>query len=382
MSLINKMLQDLDARGSRGTEGAAGGAGVDTVPSDVRPVSRPERRVPLPVVLVGALGAVSLAAGGYFALRFYQQRQAPAPQVAQVAARAPAAVVTEAVKPAAAPEPIQQPIQRPIQQQIQQQIQQPGPEPAPGQKQAEQASAPYVAPVAVPKSQPRAVPRSAGKAAAGKPPARTARATDARSPAPASAPNKAAADVRGSASAAYRRALDMLADGRVSDAIATLEQAVRQDPRHDGARQTLVGLLIEKGRHEEAMRHLQAALALDAGQPSMAMLLARLQIERGGNGIDTLMRTLPAAAGRPEYHAFLAGALARVQRHREAAEQYSAALRGSPDNAVWLMGLGIALQGDGREAEALAAYQRARAAGTLSAELQSFVERKIGQLSR
>ena len=129
------------------------------------------------------------------------------------------------------------------------------------------------------------------------------------------------------------------------------------------------------------MRLLEAGLALDARQPSMAALLARLQIERGGDGIDTLLRSLPAAAGKPDYHAFLAGALARAQRHREAAEQYGAALRLAPENAVWLMGLGLALQGDGRDGEALAAYQRASKAGTLSAELQAFVERKINGLT-
>jgi MSHA biogenesis protein MshN len=114
------------------------------------------------------------------------------------------------------------------------------------------------------------------------------------------------------------------------------------------------------------------------------MLLARLQIERGGSGIDTLTRTLPYA-GKGEvtadYHAFLAGALQREQRHREAAEQYQAALRGA-GNGVWWMGLGMSLQAEKRNAEALEAFQRARASGTLSPELLAFVERRLQQLAR
>jgi MSHA biogenesis protein MshN len=112
------------------------------------------------------------------------------------------------------------------------------------------------------------------------------------------------------------------------------------------------------------------------------MLLARLQIEHGESGIETLARTLPYAAGNGEYQALLAGALQRQQRHREAAEQYQAALRTQPQNPVWWMGLGISLQAEKRNAEALDAFRKAKASGTLSPELQGFVERKLGQLGR
>ena len=180
----------------------------------------------------------------------------------------------------------------------------------------------------------------------------------------------------------YRRALASLQEGRVGEAIAGLQQTLRMHPRHDAARQTLVGLLVENKRGDEAVTELQAALALDARQPALAMLLARLQIERGGNGIDTLLRTLPYASGHGEYHAFLAGALQRQNRHREAIDQYQDALRGAPENGVWWMGLGLSLQAEKRNAEAADAYRRARAAGTLSGELQGFVERKLQQVAR
>jgi MSHA biogenesis protein MshN len=111
------------------------------------------------------------------------------------------------------------------------------------------------------------------------------------------------------------------------------------------------------------------------------MLLARLQIERGWTGIETLQRTLPYATGNAEYHAFLAGALQRQQRHREAVEQYQAAVQAMPNNGVWLMGLGLSLQAEKRNDEALDAFRKARAAGNLTPELQAFVDRKFQQLS-
>jgi len=180
----------------------------------------------------------------------------------------------------------------------------------------------------------------------------------------------------------YRRALASLQDGRVNEAITGLQQTLRTNPRHDAARQTLVGLLVENKRSDEAVLELQGALALDARQPAMAMLLARLQIERGGNGIETLLRTLPYAGGNGEYQAFLAGALQRQNRHREAIDQYGAALRGAPNNGVWWMGLGLSLQAEKRNADAADAYRRAQASGTLTGELQGFVERKLQQVAR
>jgi MSHA biogenesis protein MshN len=180
----------------------------------------------------------------------------------------------------------------------------------------------------------------------------------------------------------YRRALASLQEGRMTDTVAALEQALKYEPAHEAARQTLVGLLIEANRPDEAMRQLQLGLTLDPRQPAMAMLLARLQIERGGNGIDTLTRTLPYAGNDPDYRAFLAAALARQQRHREAAEQYQQAVRAVPGNGVWWMGLGMSLQAEKRNGEALDAFQKARASGGLTQELQAFVERRIQQLGR
>jgi MSHA biogenesis protein MshN len=181
---------------------------------------------------------------------------------------------------------------------------------------------------------------------------------------------------------AYRRALAALQDGRVSEAMASLHGALRINPRHEAARQTLVGLLIENNRGDEAMTQLQQALTLDPRQPALAMLLARLQIERGKSGIEALLRTLPYATGNGEYHAFLGGALQRQGRFHEAAEQYQAALRTTPNNAVWWMGLGMALQGEKRNPEAADAFRQARALGTLPTELQGFVERRLQQVAR
>ena len=340
MSLINKMLQDLDAR--------AGQPGAAPLPADVRlaPAHEPRARWVRVALLGVALGAVGAA--GLIGWRAMDEPQAPAMTAAPVQAA-----------------PVVLPVSAPVQ--------------------VAEVAPPPPAPPPEPKSEPEAAPQPVPA-----PPAPRTESTRA-SAKPAPAPRKpvASAVVNGRSETTaqrtentYRRALLVLEDGRVTEAIATLQAALKIDPRHEASRQTLVGLLIEAKRPDEAMRELQAALTLDARQPSLAMLLARLQVERGGPALATLMRTLPHAAGNGEYHAFLAGVLQREGRHREAAEHYQAALRSAQGNGVWWMGLGISLQAEKRDAEAVAAFWQALGSGTLSPELTAFVERRLGQLER
>jgi MSHA biogenesis protein MshN len=408
MSLINKMLQDLDARGT---------PGADAFPSNVRPVAASARRAPSPrligvgaAVAVAGLALVWLAWGHFHAARPGVPAAAPAaskpvaikPAQGLQGTMAPAPAASAAPAPKLAPPgavepqlgsavPVQQAprVDAPRLEAIERARRQ-HEEAAPAH--AREAKA--VLPMEPDSSEAREARRAAEIELATRD-ARMARlarlsAQHALGAAGHARPkSKAKVDAEGrEASPArraedeYRRALASLQDGRMAEAIAQLELALRADPGHDAARQTLVGLLVESGRSDDAMRELQLGLSQDPRQPALAMLLARLQIEHGGSGIETLQRTLPYAGNDPEYHAFLAGALQRQQRHREAAGEYQQALRAAPGNGVWWMGLGISLQADKRNGEALDAFQRARASGSLNADLQAFVERRIQQLAR
>jgi MSHA biogenesis protein MshN len=181
---------------------------------------------------------------------------------------------------------------------------------------------------------------------------------------------------------AYRRALASLQEGRVSTALADLDRAIEIDPRNEAARQTYVSLLLEDRRPDDAIRQLRLALGIDPRQPGLAMVLARLQLERGGPALQTLMTTLPHASTNADYQALLAGVLQREQRHAEAARYYQAALALSPVNGVWWMGLGISLQADQHPAQAREAFTRARTGNGMTPELLAFISRRIEQLQQ
>jgi MSHA biogenesis protein MshN len=185
------------------------------------------------------------------------------------------------------------------------------------------------------------------------------------------------------AETAFRSGVAQLQEGRLSAAETYFGAALKEDPTHVGARQALLGLMLDIGRHGEAEELLRRALELNPRQPRHAMVLARLEVDRGelDGAINTLVAALPHVRADPEFHAFLAALLQRDGRHRDAAEYYRTALQSSPGNAVWLMGLGMSLRATDQFADAQDAFQRAADSKQLNAELQAFVERQLRELS-
>lgn len=181
---------------------------------------------------------------------------------------------------------------------------------------------------------------------------------------------------------AYRQAVTVLQQGHSADAMANLEQALKIDPTHAGARQMLVGLLLQVKRNDEAIQKAQEGLAIDPSQVGLTMILARVQVEQNDQkgALTTLERGLPYANANADYQAFYAALLQREKRNKEAVDHYVVALAKSPENSVWWMGLGISLQAENRLPEAKEAFNRAKATNGLTPELVAFVNQKLSQL--
>jgi len=181
------------------------------------------------------------------------------------------------------------------------------------------------------------------------------------------------------ADAEFRRAAGLMQQGRIEDAIAGYEAALRLDADHDAARQALVALLLERKRNADAERVLLEGLNRKPEHTGLTMLLARLQVERGAldQATATLEKSLPFADTQADYRAFLAALLQRQNRNEEAIRHYQIVLQHAPGNGVWLMGYGISLQAVQRNAEARDAFQHALDTQTLSPELRAFVQQKL-----
>ncbi len=180
----------------------------------------------------------------------------------------------------------------------------------------------------------------------------------------------------------YRQSMTALQQGRVVEAQDGLRKALDANPNNLKARQTLVGLMVEGRRHDEAIALLKDGLALAPEQTGFSMALARLQLEAGDrtSALNVLEQASATAGEDADFNAFYAALLQRDERHDEAVQHYLVALKSNPAMPNWLVGIGISLQRLGKNADATAAYQRARDTGQLTPQLVTFVDQQLRQL--
>jgi MSHA biogenesis protein MshN len=369
MSLINKMLQDLDERRSDA-------GGINTIDAQVRVTPRRKAMHAAWWIVLGLTIVLSAVI-----IWVWKNRMAPVassspsipPVVVQpvlsppvmLAPAQPSVLVERAIEPAS---PIAAAPASPVE----------APRPA---LVGTSPAAPVQAAVPPPPEVPVRIAASARNKAPGLSPAAEEKPSGFDIPATVSKQISATTPQQ-RADNEYRKASALMQEGKTADAIGVLEQVLLIDPQYSVARQSLVGLLLEMKRQDDAMRRLQEGLTLDLRQPELAMMLARLQVEKGqlDPAVATLQRSLPHALERADYQAFLAALLQRGVQHKEAIDHFLIALRKSPQNGLWWMGLGISLQAENRLPEARDAFARAGASNTLTPPLQSFVEQRMVQL--
>ena len=395
MSLINQMLQDLDAR-------RAAHGGETRFHDDVRPLPpMAPSRWPLVLVLIGFL---AFAAG----VAFYYWRSSAVIGSSRINATVPAApqqkttpITSLPVRvPAAEPaKPVVKSDQEPMPEvnlAMSEAIRQP---PILSDTQPEQPAVTAKSVEAIKPTKPAAAPLKplvpasdmASSAQAKEPVAALVTAvppatasTTAATPAKASRPAAIErTDVAGTpperAEAEYRKAIAAVNQGRLGEAQEGLFAALRADPFHAASRQLLVKLLLETRQADEAVNVLKEGLQGQPAQVGWAMSLARLQVERGdlAGAWQTLDRSAPAAAESADYQGFAGHVLLRLGRAKEAAERYREASRLAPGDGRWWLGLGLSLDAQGQSEDARAALLRAKQTGKLSAELMAIVDQKL-----
>ncbi len=393
MSIINKMLQDLDRRqGLSDTEAATAIPQVRTVP----PLRKDREwfwRI-IAVLMVLAVGWVAWIAWQLQPRESIATEQAfkaaQAPRVARAAVQAPAApppapmtpTEQKPAMPALAPE-----AEKPAASAAVVQAEKPAAPAAdvkaekPAAPQVEAPKAPAKKTVAASKPAPApAAPRSLNldvpaarilqaPAAQAQGPARLEKLDRVRSP-----------DER--AEAEFRRGVGLLNQGRSSEAEEAFAGALAVSPSHEAARQALVAMQLEQRRIDEARRLLQEGVALNPGNARFAAVLGRVLLERKdyAGALDTVNGLKGPGQGDPDVQSIRGTALQRLGRHAEAVDAFQAALRREPQNgAVW-MGLGISFEALGRKPDASEAFRRAAATGSLGNEARSYAEQRARQL--
>lgn len=394
MSVINKMLRDLDSRQAAGTIPAQTGESHTRMARGMFIVNEPDRagrrRASLPVAVLVAATVVVLggAAGVWWYLTHNQLAQRKVDQV-RLAPTPTSASGTPVivVAPAAAPS-VQQKEVAPVT------VAGPVPalvDPVPVPQKAAIVASPVAAKLPVVEPGARAdVSLKLDSRLKGVPTADTA----VKLPTPASVPVPAV--VAGMPQPVPERSLSeppvkerpmTLASSVAAAAMAVPPSPSRQSPALEALAQAQS--LWNSGSHEAAIDLAREALAAaeragtSAGNTSvlatLARELARMELAEGrvSQALEMLTRLQPALSGVADVWALRGNAAQRLGRHPESAAAYLMALKLRPNEARWMLGAAVSLAAQGQTAEAAELAEKARNGGALSPEVVTYL-RQLG----
>jgi len=179
----------------------------------------------------------------------------------------------------------------------------------------------------------------------------------------------------------WRQASRLMELGQPHGAQGRLEQVLRLDPSHLQARQALVVLALESGRRAAAEALLREGMALHPAVIWFPRSLAQLHLQQGDHAQAAgLLKAGLDKGGEAADWGLYASILAKLGRGGETIAAYREALRRDPSQGIWWIGLGLALEQAGKRAEAADAYVRALQT-RLSGELKDFAVKKAQELA-
>ncbi len=144
----------------------------------------------------------------------------------------------------------------------------------------------------------------------------------------------------------------------------------------------LAGIYIKSGRYVEAGQLLQQGIAIQPAHSMFRKLYARVLLEQQAldKAVAILEQRLPALAQDTDYYALLAALYQRQGRYENAAALYRKMLDTNPMVGLWWIGLGISLEKLEQNEAAREAYEKARASGTLAAQMIQYTDNRLAAL--
>ena len=400
MSVINKMLRDLDSRQAAGTIPVQTGESRTRMARGTLSVNESDhagrRRASLPVIVLVATTVVVLggAAGAWWYLTHNQTAQRKVEQVrlapTPIPTPAPASATPLLVAaPAAAPAPapaIQPQVVAPVTVAAAVPVLAHTPvDPAPVPQKVAIVALPVTAklPVVEPSAR-AAVSLKLDRRLKGVPSSDTA----ARPPTPAPAAGMLQPVPERSLSEPPMKERPMTSASTVAvTTTAGPPGPSRQSPALDALAQAQS--LWNSGSHAPAIELAREALAAaeragtSTGNTSvlatLARELARMELAEGriSQALEMLTRLQPALAGVADVWALRGNAAQRLGRHPESAAAYLMALKLRPNEARWMLGAAVSLAAQGQTAEAAELAEKARSGGVLSPEVATYL-RQLG----
>ncbi|WP_404401322.1 tetratricopeptide repeat protein [Idiomarina seosinensis] len=351
MSLINKVLKDLDNRQEHNS--AAEGQGSAVEPTRASAFSK--------TPLWGLLAIILVAAIGFAAYHWLTKTQPePAASKPESGAVAESQPEPEPVSRQATTEPFQlpEPISEP--QQPASGESEPKSEPKPGQ----QVTADFES-----KSEPEPEPE----------PETEPKAEQKQSSFNKQSVQLTAAEV---AERSLQKAREAQQQGLFTDAADYFSQTLQAQPQLHEARKEWAALEYGRGQLSRALSIVREGLSRDPDAHSLRLLAASMLQKSGEQAMarQLLTQRQPDPSQLPQYYQFQAELAQQLNDKRLMQQSYRALLQSEPDNGRWHLGLALALKHEDAE-QALRLFEQAASLIEHQPTLQ-YIARQIQQIRR
>jgi MSHA biogenesis protein MshN len=173
-----------------------------------------------------------------------------------------------------------------------------------------------------------------------------------------------------------------LKNGDTATAIKDLNSLIALEPRNASARKRLASLEFAQGNPTRAAFLLDQGIKLLPDDSSMRLMQARLLFRenRDTQALTLLIEHPKNIIADDELLSFRAALAEKQKDYATSLQDYAVLLQRQPDNARWMLGLAISQDKQKMYAQAVVTYKKVKSSNQLSTQVVSFVDGRLAAL--
>ncbi|MFT4925792.1 MAG: MSHA biogenesis protein MshN [Phenylobacterium sp.] len=181
----------------------------------------------------------------------------------------------------------------------------------------------------------------------------------------------------------YKQAQKLSRQGMITQAIEKFHNALKLDPLHSKARSGLAALYFGREKSGSALSVLNEGLLIEGDNIDWSILAAKIYYKQQHYAGALKYLQLPVnAAEQVEYVALKAASLQQLKRFSQASIEFQRLTEVNPGNGRWWLGLGTIYEAQGDTAPAISAYRKALALSNISQNSRQFVQSRLRVLEQ
>lgn len=188
---------------------------------------------------------------------------------------------------------------------------------------------------------------------------------------------------KNSTSILKQRIAESLNNNNFDIAQPLLNELLASEPSNIKARKKLASLLFAQGQYAQSKQLLLNGVELHPSQSDLRLMLARLYAvqKEPSKAMDILSAIQPNTDNQSEYLAYRAALAQQLKQTKLAKSDYQTLTDIEPTNAKWWLGLAIARDQLGEKNKAAQAYSKASSLDQLEGSVAEFIQQRISVLT-